>query len=372
MAQIDMMRAVPPDTSIVGDALQMALLEIANNVDLGTALRTNRPGGFANDRSAAAKWLESRLGRTPVPDVTLVTNGTQSCLSLLMPFLVEDGCALASEALTYPVVTNLAKRSRTRLVAIEVDNEGMVPDALANAVKQDQVSAVFLNPTVHNPTTAVMPEARRESIIAIARQHGIAIIEDDVLGRMHGRTPRPFASLAPDITWYIAAMAKSVTLGLRISFLVCPDENQARCLFDTIATMSSWFPSALAAEVATNLIMTDRALEIERAIMDEIDARLLIAQEALPNIPFKYERGGLHLWIPFSSAIGASKFQQEAERRGVLVRNFEMFRVNPLIPYGGPWGVRVAITNPVDRGDLTTGLKILDELYQAQQGDDET
>ena len=367
MAEIDLMRAVPPNLPRIGDALSHVLNCIAQDNELGVHLRTNRPGGSLRDRDAAANWLSFRLGYCPSSDQVFVTNGTQSCLLLLMPFLVSKQSAMAVESLTYPVTTNLARRSGVRLTSIEIDDLGMIPDDLARAASQDRISALFLNPTVHNPTTAVMPETRRTEIIAIARKNRISIVEDDVLGRIHGRTPKPFAALAPDLTWYLAAMAKSVTLGLRISFMVCPTKSLAQGLFSGVATMSSWFPSAIAAEVASRLIENGSASEIERAILTEIDARVAIVHQKLENTPYRYERGGLHIWLPCPNATTASDLEEESRELGVRVRNFKMFRPDADIDHTGPWGVRIAITNPTQRTELATGLEIINRLHLNQR-----
>jgi len=40
--------------------------------------------------------------------------------------------------------------------------------------------AVFLVPSLHNPTTVTLGEDRRRALAAIARRHNVLIIEDDV------------------------------------------------------------------------------------------------------------------------------------------------------------------------------------------------
>ena len=59
----------------------------------------------------------------------------------------------------------LASLLRLRLVAIAMDEQGLVPDALDAACHAGSVRALYTMPTLHNPTTATMPMARREAVM---------------------------------------------------------------------------------------------------------------------------------------------------------------------------------------------------------------
>ncbi len=81
-----------------------------------------------------------------------------------------------------------------------MDDEGIDPDALQAACLRDKPKALYLNPTLLNPTTVTIPEKRREAIARIARRHRLPIIEDDAYGFIPQHGPPPFAAIAPDIT----------------------------------------------------------------------------------------------------------------------------------------------------------------------------
>jgi hypothetical protein len=94
-----------------------------------------------------------------------------------------------------------------RLVGLPMDDEGMDADAFADARKRLTPRALYLNPTLLNPTTHTISEPRRTAIIAIARRFGVPIIEDDPYGFLPTSGPPPFAALAADITWHVAGLA---------------------------------------------------------------------------------------------------------------------------------------------------------------------
>src|SRR6266704_690025 len=104
---------------------------------------------------------------------------------------MRAGDTLATECLTYPGMRALANLLDLRLVGLAMDADGLLPDAFESASRGGAIKAVYTMPTLHNPTTAIMPEERRRAIAQIARQYGVAIVEDDVYGlpRRCGRRP---------------------------------------------------------------------------------------------------------------------------------------------------------------------------------------
>lgn len=66
-------------------------------------------------------------------------------------------------------------------------------------------------------------DATRE-LVAIARQHGLIIIEDGTYALLADDAPPPLASLAPETTVYVSSLSKSVATGLRVGFVCAPGE----------------------------------------------------------------------------------------------------------------------------------------------------
>ncbi len=130
--------------------------------------------------------------------------------------LARPGDPILVEALTYAGVCHVAERLGLRLHGLAIDDEGLLPEALDEAARTGQARLLFVNPTVHNPTTATMSLARREAIAGIARRHDLIVIEDDVYGQLPEDRPPPIAVLAPERTIHISSASKSVAPGLRL------------------------------------------------------------------------------------------------------------------------------------------------------------
>ena len=108
-----------------------------------------------------------------------------------------------------------------------MDGDGVDPDAFADACQQETPKALYLDPTLHNPTTLTVPAARRAAITNVAREFGVPIVEDDAYGFIPDHGEPPFAAIAPDLTKHVAGLAKCIGARLRTAYVVAPSAQSA-------------------------------------------------------------------------------------------------------------------------------------------------
>ena len=97
-----------------------------------------------------------------------------------------------------------AEKLRVHLVGVAMDEEGILPDALRAACKEYKPKAVYLIPTLHNPTTATLGPDRRKIIADIIRRNGLFLIEDDAYGLLEPTVVpdrEPDTLSAPTLRW---------------------------------------------------------------------------------------------------------------------------------------------------------------------------
>src|SRR5262249_58438786 len=111
-----------------------------------------------------------------------------------------------------------------RLVGVPMDERGILPDQLKSACVQYKPKLVYLIPTIHNPTTATMPRTRREQVAEILRARDVLLLEDDAYGMLEPKAV-PLAALIPERTYLAATFSKCIAPGLRVSFLLTPDQD---------------------------------------------------------------------------------------------------------------------------------------------------
>ena len=150
-------------------------------------LNYQQAGGSEADRGIAADWLRKRV-RTATADRLLIFPGTQTVLMSLLLALLKPGDTLLTDPLTYPGVKSAAAAAGVRLVGVENDRNGMIPMALEDACRRHKPRAVYLIPTIHNPTTLTIPPARRTELATTIRKRDLLLFEDDAYGSLDPET----------------------------------------------------------------------------------------------------------------------------------------------------------------------------------------
>lgn len=353
---INLTQTTPPMPQWIGAALNKTLAELGAAGALDSVLRTHRFSGFQADRAAGAKWLQRRFGRPLDPEQITVTNGTQNAILILLSQLVKRGGLLVTEALTYHGLHAHAKLLGFDIQGLAMDDDGLIPEAFEAACRKRRPDALFLMPVLQNPTTAIIPLARRHAIIAVARQYGVQIIEDDVYGLLPAEAPPPIAALAPDIAWHAAGLAKSVATGLRISYLVSPDALAARRLIEPLKTTSTWFVAPLSAAVATRWIEDGTAERLLKDIRVEARERQLIAKRWLAGYDYLTKPESIHLWLTLPPHLTRDAFQQRAREAGVALYGSDAFAAEPHLETEA---VRLTLGKPTDRAEVEAGFEIV-------------
>jgi DNA-binding transcriptional MocR family regulator len=153
-----------PAQATLGDLLpiQESAVEV-----LADILRYPDAAGVLRHRRAACEWLR-HLGLVAEPERTLLTNGTEGGLAAAMLALARPGDAVLAEQLCYSGVRSLAARLGQHLEPVQMDEEGIVPEALTAAARQRGARLLVLSPTLQNPTAILYPLERRQAIAAIA------------------------------------------------------------------------------------------------------------------------------------------------------------------------------------------------------------
>ncbi|MEO0762321.1 MAG: PLP-dependent aminotransferase family protein, partial [Pseudomonadota bacterium] len=199
-----------PDDPDLLATLEESMAEIGH--DLVARLRYQPVGGSAEDKSAAMRWL-ARHRVEANPETLLLTAGSHAALLAALSEVAAPGDAVACEAVTYPGIKAIAHMLGIRLVGLPFDREGVDPGALAALCREGELRAIYLNPTLHNPTTWTTPIGRRAEIVEVARHWGIPIVEDDAYGVIPTAGPPPIAMLAPEITYHVSGLSKCLGAG---------------------------------------------------------------------------------------------------------------------------------------------------------------
>lgn len=312
--------------------------------------------GAGPDRRAAANWLSGRI-KEVTSERIVVTGGAQSALFAICDTLLDHGDIVATGAMTYPGLKAVATQKGLVLAPLEMDEQGILPDALERLCRKQAPKAVYVIPSIDNPTTATLPEERRRALVEIARMHGIIIIEDDPYAPLMPKQTVSIAELAPDITWHIATLSKCATPALRVAYVVAPSATGALRLAGALRATVLMAP-ALLSSLASRWIADGTLNAITQAIRTENAERQKLAASILGDIGYAAGPHGHHLWLPLPSHWRANDFAEYAARAGVSIVPSSAFATvaHPIE------AVRISLGVAPDRGDLEDGLTQLANL----------
>jgi DNA-binding transcriptional MocR family regulator len=339
--------------------LSETLRQIASGADLESLLRYQPHSGRLIDREAGAHWI-AQAGIAVDPDRLVITGGGQHALATVLAATTSPGDVIATEALSYPGIRAASHLRHVRLEGIALDQDGILPDALAAACRSMPIRVLYLTPNLHNPTAGILPLERRLAVVEIARTHDLTIVEDDVYGFLIDRPPA-FASLAPERSIYVTSMSKSTAPGLRVGYVLAPKDRHDRLSSAIRSTI--WMAAPLMVEIVTRWIRdgsVDRLATEKRqqAILRQTLARKILGAETFNSRPSAY-----HLWLPMPEAWQAEDFTAEARRRGVAVSPSTAFAVTR---HGVPQGVRLCLGAPADAPTVERGLRIIADLLHQE------
>jgi DNA-binding transcriptional MocR family regulator len=337
-----------------GARIVQTLARLQRRPDLLDNLAYAPSTGLETHRRAFAAWLSRAAGVQNADWRQLICcAGAQQALGLALAALCRPGDEVLCEAATFPGARVLADHAGYRLTGVAMDGEGLLPDALDRAAANG-AKAVFVLPTLQNPTGRTMSAARRADIVAVARRRDLWIIEDGLYSIFGGDPLPALVELAPERTIHVSGVSKALSPGLRVGFLLAPLD----ALFDRVvhAVRAQFYaPPNFGALIAAQWIEDGSADAIAGEVRDEMGRRLALARSVLgPAMETPASAFSPHVWLPMGE-LDAERLAGRALRGGVEVTP----PAAPVVEPGLTTGVRLCLGAATDFAQLERGLRVV-------------
>jgi DNA-binding transcriptional MocR family regulator len=350
---VDLSMNLPPepDDPELLDRMQDGIEAVGR--DLVSLLRYQGFGGVQADKDAASNWL-SRRALVPPQDRLFIAPGAHAALLGIFGLLAKPGDVILSENLTYPGTRSIAAQLGLKLFGLPMDDEGIDAAAFAQACTRFNPKALYVNPTLLNPTTHTISEPRRLAIAEVARRFGVPIVEDDPYGFLPNGGPPPFATVASELTWHIAGLAKCLGAGLRIAYVVAPDVRSG-WLFASAVRTATVMASPITVALATRWIADGTGDALLGAVRRESNERQRLVAAILPNRSIRTDPIGFHLWLSLPEPWTRSAFVGHMRSTGIGVVASDAFATEG----PPPEAVRVCLGGPPDRSAVRSALEFM-------------
>lgn len=315
-------------------------------------------------RHAVRDWLADRiLGAFGPDEVALTQGGQNAILLILLCCLRGERPVVMTEALSYPGFRYAARLARADVVGVEIDDHGIVPEALEAACRRYVPQVLCLTVDAQNPTAARMPAERRAQVTAIARTFDLQVIEDDCYSVANPTLPA-LRALAPERVWHVGGWSKTISAALRFGYVVCP-QGMGNAL--RLTAQHSYFAlSRPVSDLCLGLLASGEAGLLRAATQADMADRLALMVGRLGAYQIGWQIGLPFLWIPLPPGWRSSTFAREAEAQGVLVRSADEYA---LAHDRSPNAVRLAVNGAIPREDLGAAMGRLADLLARPPAD---
>jgi len=341
--------------SLPGQAelLRAALRQLAGSGDLEALLRYQPHAGRLHDRAMVARHLLRRGLSVPAEQVLLV-DGAQHGIAVTLMALLRPGDVVAVDALTYPGFRLIAQTQHLELAPIPAMTmaAGAGPDleTLEKLCQQRSVRAIYTMPTMNNPLGWVMDLPRRKALVAIARKHGLIIIEDGAYAFLAEDPPPPLAMLAPECTVYISGFSKNIAAGLRVGFAAAPLPWVSK--MERVIRATIWNTPGVMTALVSSWIDDGTVVRLEGEKRQDARARQQLAAEVLGPLPRVGHPGSYFVWLPLAEEVRADRVAVALMREQVSVSTAQPFATSAHVPHAirlalgsvAPEALRLALT----------------------------
>jgi DNA-binding transcriptional MocR family regulator len=250
------------------------------------------------------------------PDDIVVTAGSQMALDLVVRVFCDPGDVVLVEAPTYVTALGVFSAYQCQVVHVPMDEEGMRPDALREAVDAVRATGrtpklIYTIPSFHNPGGVTQGPARRAEVLEVARSNGILLLEDDPYGLLgfDGSVPRAIRADEAEGVIYLGTFSKTIAAGLRVGWAVAPHGVREKLvLANETATLC---PSNLTQLTISDYLATqpwfDQVKVFREVYRERRDALLESLDALMPEgTRWTVPAGGFYSWVTLPEGLDAT------------------------------------------------------------------
>lgn len=292
----------------------------------------------ASDGDLVFKQIIKHFEEVPYlsDDEIMITVGSTNGIYYFTRTLIDPGDVIICEAPGFPGSLAAMESCGARMVGIEMDEYGMIPDQLRETLKKllqncQKVKFIYAIPEFQNPSGRTMDMDRRRAIIEVAVEFGIPILEDQPYRelRFEGERIITLWELArsefndPKLVTIAKSFSKILGPGLRLGFAAGPPEiTRPMVKWAQKITVS---PDCVTQRVAARFIEEGHMRRHIRHIIDlyrpRRDAMIEALKTHMPgNVRWTNPDGGMFIWVTFDQSVDTDElFSRAVENRVAFI-----------------------------------------------------
>ncbi|KQN53532.1 MULTISPECIES: PLP-dependent aminotransferase family protein [unclassified Erwinia] len=315
------------------EGLELAVSQVMSG-NFNDAFQYGLSEGYSPLRQSVSELCRLRGVNCPAEEI-YITSGSQQSLDIVARTLLDPGDVVVVERPTYLAALQVFQLAQANIQSVDTDDDGMLVEQLADLLTTTKVKMVYLVPTFGNPGGKTLSEERRARVVALAKEHGFIIIEDDPYGEINFTETR-WKTLyqhakelgCADQVIYTSTLSKILAPGLRIGWLVMPEWLAGKAI---IVKQATDLHSNSMTQIVTAQYLALNRLPQQIALMrdfyhkkGEILANAL-REKLGDHIEFSQPKGGMFLWARFRYEFDTTAWLSKTLANGVVYVPGEAF-----------------------------------------------
>jgi 2-aminoadipate transaminase len=260
-------------------------------------------------------------------DDIMVTVGSQMALDLVTRIFCDPGDVVLAEGPSYVGALGSFATYQTEVVHVAMDDDGLQPEALRQAIDQVRLSGkrikfLYTIPNFHNPAGVTLTDSRRAEVLDICASNDILVVEDNPYGLLgfEGQTYPALRSQDADNVVYLGSFSKTFASGLRVGWVLAPHAVREKLVL--AAESASLCPPTLNQLIVSRYLTTHDwkgQIKIFREqYRDRRDAMLSALEQYMPpGCAWTRPEGGFMVWLTAPEGIDTKAMLPRAVTRRV-------------------------------------------------------
>jgi 2-aminoadipate transaminase len=257
--------------------------------------------------------LMSEEGVAGDPGNIVITTGAQQALDILGKVLIDPGDLVAVEAPSYVGALSAFSAYEPRYLLIPMDGDGLVVEALEDELGRGaRPKFVYTCPNFQNPAGVTLSRERRERLVAVCREAGVPIVEDNPYGmlRFEGEGLPALRTLDPENVVYLGTLSKVFCPGIRVGWaLGSPGLIERMVLAKEASDLCSSNLNQLVAEewLSDRDLWRGSLASLNGVYRSRRDAMLAALERHFPgDAMWTRPAGGFYVWVTLSPPLDAT------------------------------------------------------------------
>lgn len=291
----------------------------------------------------------------------IITCGAQQAIETCAKIFCNEGEAIICENHSFIGSLNAFRSYNAKLVGVETDDDGMIPEKLEKALKENPRTAfIYTIPNFQNPTGITTSLERRKAILELAYKYNVLIVEDNPYGELR------FAGIdVPTIksmdtkghVIYAGSFSKVLSPGLRVGYMIATKNiiGKATVALQTSTVHTNIWAQMVAYRFVTQVNFEEHLEKLREIYKKKCSLMLNSLKFSMPmSITFTEPEGGLFLWGTLPRG-DMNAFCKAAVTEKVAVVPGNAFLMNEK---GVSYSFRLNYSTPTDE-QIEKGVEIL-------------